>query len=256
MKTIKFNTFLFGIIGILIGCHTKNENSKVSKNDSIKTITKKTESPKTTHSKNCNCDENHDLKDYISCEETVFSNGAKIYRQFNCDSSWLVFENKKIKKSIFSLDKDLIELTGRLGYVEWDEYKNSILVETKVISGCCQPYEYDLIDKENGSLIKKLGKDIYISQSNSNPIFASLDTQKPKINFYNLSTRKSASIDFNFNKIDVVIKSGFMRYPEELFENGSIVNGIFKIKYRYKLKENEVWKFENITIDLNKVDFN
>lgn len=254
MKTIKFNIFLFAIIGILIGCNSK-ENQENIKYNSVNEMVKKSHSEKNLQLENCNCEENPELSDYISCKETVFSNGAKIYRQFNCDSSWLVFENKKVKKSIFSLEKDLIQLTGRLGYVEWDEFENSILIETKVISGCCQPYEYDLIDKENGSLIKKLGKDIYIGESNLNPFFVSLDTQKPKINFYNLTTRRFASIDYNFNKIDVVIKSGFMRYPEELFEDGSYLEGIFKIKYRYKLQEKEDWKYEEIMIDLNKVTF-
>lgn len=140
MKTIKLNVFLFTIIVILIGCHSKSENLMVSKNDSIKTITKKIESTKTPHSENCNCDENPGLKDYISCEETIFSNGAKIYRQYNCDSSWVVFENKNLKKNIYSLEKQLIEYTHKLGYVDWVEFKSGLLMYNKTASGGFYPW--------------------------------------------------------------------------------------------------------------------
>lgn len=248
MKTIQFIFFLF--LSILIGCNSKNNNQEISKKDSSKVIVKKLNS-----SKNCNCDENPKLKDLISCDTTVFTNGAKIYRQYNCDSSWLVFQNKKIIKSIFSLDKDLIELTDKLGYVEWDEYENSILIENKTISGCCQPYEYDLFDKENGDLIKKLGKDIYIGEPYKDSFFVSLDSKKAKLIFFNFKSRKTASISYDFNKIDKTIFAGFMKNPEELFHCGSIINGVFKIKYQYKLQEKDVWKYEKIVIDLNKAKF-
>ena len=99
MKTIKFNIFLFAIIGILIGCNSK-ENQENIKYNSVNEMVKKSHSEKNLQLENCNCEENPELSDYISCKETVFSNGAKIYRQFNCDSSWLVFENKKVKKTI------------------------------------------------------------------------------------------------------------------------------------------------------------
>ena len=92
---------------------------------------------------NCNCKTRPELKEIISCEKTFFKNGAKIYRQYSCDSSWVVFESKsKKKKILFSIDdKQLIEYTGKLGFAEWFEYKNSFLVEYHTISGCCDPYE-------------------------------------------------------------------------------------------------------------------
>jgi len=65
MKTIKLNVFLIAIIGILIGCHSKSHNQKVSKKDSITEIIKKPESQKTNNSENLNCKEFHELKDII-----------------------------------------------------------------------------------------------------------------------------------------------------------------------------------------------
>jgi hypothetical protein len=47
--------------------------------------------------RNCSCKTQPELNEIISCKKTLFKNGAKIYRQFNCDSSWVVFENKNKK---------------------------------------------------------------------------------------------------------------------------------------------------------------
>lgn len=255
MKTIKFNILLFAII-LLSGCNSKNNNQKISKKDSIIDLVKKSDLTKKYQLANCNCEENPELKDYISCEETVFSNGAKIYRQFNCDSSWLVFENKNLKKNIYSLDKELIEYTHKLGYVDWVEFKSGLLMYNKTASGGFYPMEFVLLNKNSGKIILNLGKGIFIGETLKNPYLISLDIEKPMFNVFNLDTKKSAKINFAFARIDNTMKINEALYPELLFDEGSIINGIFKIKYRYKLKENEGWKFENIVIDLNKVKFN
>jgi len=257
MKTIKFNVFLFGIIGILIGCNSKDINQEILKKDSVSEIVKKSDSSKKYQLKNCNCEENPELKDYISCEEAVFSNGAKIYRQFNCDSSWLVFENKKIKKNIYSLEKEMIEYTHKLGYVEWYEYEISILFAERLASGTSAPYNFVVINKENGEIIKELGRELYRSDTKDFPIFVSIDANNPtSINFYNFRSNKSYKFPFINKKFQkTLLFDVYELHPEELFENGSIVNGIFKIKYSYKLKENDDFKYEELIIDLNKVVF-
>lgn len=257
IKTIQLNIFLFAILGILIGCNSKNTIIEVSQKDSVESIVSKPELPKTYLFENCNCEENPELKDIISCEETVFSNGAKIYRQFNCDSSWIVFENKNLKRNIQSLEKELIELTHRLGYVEWDEYEESILIANRLWSGSSAPYEYHLIDKETGKEIINLGQAIYLNEEHLNPYFISLDSNNSKIKIYNINTRKFAEIPFNMNKIDSTHKlGGFLQFPEELFGPGEIKNNIFKIKYSYRLVGNDELLTEKIKIDLNKVEFN
>lgn len=258
MKTIKFNTFFFGIIGILIGCNSKNNNQKISKKDSIIDLVKKSDSTKKYQLENCNCIENPELKDYIFCKETVFSNGAKIYRQFNCDSSWLVFENKNLKKNIYSLEKQMIEYTHKLGYVEWYEYENSILFAERLASGTSAPYNFVVINKSNGEIIKELGRDLYRNEDKDFPIFVSIDADNPtSIKFYNFSSNKSYKFSFRNKKFQKALSFDVQRFhPDELFEDGSIVKGIFKIKYRYKLKENDDFKSEEIIVDLNKVEFN
>ena len=75
----------------------------------------------------CSCSQMPDLKDLISCKTTTFQNGAKIYWEFDCNSSWITFQNGALKKKIFELDKTEMEFTGRLGYKSWTELGNSFL---------------------------------------------------------------------------------------------------------------------------------
>jgi len=256
MKTIKFNIFLFAII-LISGCNSNINNKEVLKKDSTKLIVEKLDFTNKFQLENCNCEENPELKDYISCKETVFSNGAKIYRQFNCDSSWLVFENKKIKKNIYSLEKELIDLTHRLGYVGWVEYKKSILIADRLWSGSGSPFEYHLLDKETGEKNIDLGQPIYFNEERANSYFISLDIIQSKIRIYDLDTRKSAFFPFNMSKINSSKELGyFLSFPEELFSGGEIKNNIFKIEFSYRIKGKEDDYSEEIFIDLNKLNFN
>ncbi|MFH7002505.1 hypothetical protein [Flavobacterium bizetiae] len=203
---------------------------------------------------NCSCKEKPQLNEIISCEKTIFKNGAKIYRQFNCDSSWLVFENKaKKKKILFSLDKDLIELTGRLGYTGWIEYGNTFMIENRLVSGCCDPLEYVLFDKNNGRKIANLGREIYRSDIKKYPYFVTIDSEESNfLSFLNLSTNKIFKINLPKGRIDKTLKITTVIFYQTLFEEGEIKNGIFNIKYRYKTQRNGKWLIAEIKVDLNK----
>jgi len=203
---------------------------------------------------NCSCKERPQLNEIISCEKTTFKNGAKIYYQFNCDSSWLVFESKtKEKKKLFSLDKSLIELTGRLGYASWIEYENTFIIEKRLVSGCCDPPEYVLFDKNNGKKIANLGREIYHSDIKKYPYFVTIDSEKSDfVSFLNLSTNKIFKISLPKGRIDKTLKIINGTYAETLFEEGKIKNGTFDIKYKYKTNDNGKWLIGDIKVDLNK----
>ena len=49
---------------------------------------------------NCKCENVPELNEIISCKKTIFKNGAKIYREFNCGSSCVIFKAKTIKKRL------------------------------------------------------------------------------------------------------------------------------------------------------------
>lgn len=202
----------------------------------------------------CSCKTQPELNKIISCEKTVFKNDAKIYRDFTCDSSWVVFESKSNKKKIiFSLDKDLIELTGKLGFADWVEYKNSFLVEYHTISGCCDPYEYILFDKTNGKKIANIGREIFHSENDKYPYFVTIDKENSSyLSFLNLETNKIFKINLPKGRIDNTLKITNEFFSETLFEEGQIKNGIFEIKYKYKKTENDKWLIGKITVNLKK----
>lgn len=203
---------------------------------------------------NCSCKEKPRLNEIISCDKTIFKNGAKIYYQFNCNSSWLVFESKaKEKKKLFSLDKDLIELTGRLGYASWAEYKNTFIIENRLVSGCCDPSEFLLFDKNNGKKIANLGREIYHSNIKKYPYFVTIDSKESNfLNFFNFSTNKLFKINLPKGRIEKTLKITTEIFFETLFEEGEIKNGIFEIEYRYKNQDNGKWLIGEIKVDLNK----
>jgi hypothetical protein len=203
---------------------------------------------------NCGCNKQRQLNEIISCKKTIFKNGAKIYRQFNCDSSWVVFESKAAKKKIlFSLDKELIELTERLGYSSWTEYKKAFIIENRLASGCCDPSEFILFDKNDGRKIAEIGREIYHSEIEEYPYFISIDKEKGTfLSFLNLETNRIFRINLPKGRIEETLKYANSIFPESLFEKGEIKNGIFEIKYKYKKREKDNWSIGKVIVDLNK----
>ncbi|WP_344823988.1 hypothetical protein [Chryseobacterium ginsenosidimutans] len=203
---------------------------------------------------NCSCATTPNLNEIISCEKTTFKNGAKIYRQFDCNSSWLIFEDKnKKKKTLFSLDKELIELTEKLDFVSWTEYRKSFLIENRLISGCCDPSEFILFDKNNGEKISDLGREIFHSQTDQFPFFVSIDSENSDyLTFLNLDTNKIFKINLPKNRIKKTLEVTSELFIETLFEEGQIINGVFEIKYKYKKTEKDKWHIEKVFVDLKK----
>ena len=137
----------------------------------------------------CNCIEDESLKENISCEPEFLDNNSKIYWNFNCDSSWLTFENASVyKKILYVLNKDMIGYTTRIGYIDFKEFKNTFLITNKVISGCCAPADYFIYDKTNGDSIKYLGRAIYVSDNASLPFVVTVT---------NSNYKENSTIDYN-----------------------------------------------------------
>lgn len=155
-------------------------------------------------------------------------NQAKLYWSYNCDSSWITFESRTgCKKIIFTLNKDLLELTNRIGHTEFKEFKSTFLYENKVISGCCDPEDYYLYDKNSGNLIKKLGRAIYITDNANTPFVISVtnsnydDDSKSNYNslsIYNLETRKEFKFPLKEGEVLKGMNINQYRFPEDVFE--------------------------------------
>jgi hypothetical protein len=151
------------------------------------------------------------------------------------------------------LDKGLIELTEKLGYVNWIEYKNTFMIENRLISGCCDPSEYVLFDKNNGKKIANLGREIYYSDIKKHSYFVTIDSKRSNyLNFLNLNNGKLFKINLPKGRIEKTLKITNEIFSESLFEEGKIKNGTFDIKYRYKTKDNGKWLIGEIKVDLNQ----
>ena len=132
-------------------------------------------SPLANGQNNCNCVDNPKYSSFINCDTITFNNDIILYRQFNCDSSWLTIEKKGFYKTILNkLNKRLIDLTPKLGYQFAHEYSNSILFINRQVSGGGLPMNYELIDKKTGTTIQKYRPIIYYSPNNSSEIIVTV----------------------------------------------------------------------------------
>lgn len=203
----------------------------------------------------CSCSEMPDLKELISCKTTTFQNEAKIYWEFDCNSSWITFENGGLKKKIFELDKSEMEFSGRLGYQSWTEFENSFLIENSLVSGCCQPDEYILYNKNNGDKISDLGTLVFIEKSGKKPFLLTLKGNDDLL-FTDLSDSKSYVVNIPKDKIDKTLENSDELYAENLFGNVQMKNGLLSMELRYKVSKKGKWKKEIITFDVNKAENN
>ncbi|WP_028981099.1 hypothetical protein [Sporocytophaga myxococcoides] len=169
----------------------------------------------------CDCKKKEVLKQIISCEPKVLDNNS-----FNCDSSWLTFENSK--------------LTTRIGQVYFKEFKNTYLYTNKVNSGCCDPVDYYLYDKTTGNLIKYLGGALYVSDSISSPFIVTITNSNydkysmldfNSLTIYNLDTRKEYKIEFDKGQIEKGIDNNNYMFPEYIFDETEIINDTLILKY-------------------------
>ena len=202
----------------------------------------------------CGCKTQPELKNVISCDQTIFKNGAKLYWQYNCDSSWVIFENKEGKKKhLFSLEGELMGYTGRLGFGEWTEYKNTFMIEYHTVSGCCDPYEYILYNKYTGRKIENIGRAIFKSEEKDYPYFVTIDKDNFNyLSFLNMNTDKIFKVFLPKNRIQKTLTIANQIFAEVLFETGEIKEGVFEVRYKYKTKQEGKWMIGNVRIDLKK----
>ncbi|MBK7763858.1 MAG: hypothetical protein IPI46_10880 [Bacteroidetes bacterium] len=185
-----------------------------------------------------------------------------MYWSFNCDSSWLTFESpSKNREILFSLGDGLQSMTGRLGYVFAQEYKNHFLIQNNVISGCCSPPDFYLYDKHTGKLKEELGCILFygkdkklpfiISVSNSNyDTLSNLDYNS--IIVYNIDKGKRYSISLPEGEIKKALIEADEIYPEYLFEEpkvkGSIITLTYSLNSESKINESQ----RTVRIDLKE----
>lgn len=218
--------------------------------------------PLHSFSNECGCNSDSLEIQFSSCEPRRFENGAKVYTQYNCDSSWIVFESPNgIKHSIFSLVGEEREFTDRIGPVEFVEYNNKILIGSKTASGCCYPLEYSLIDKIDGKLLEKIGTIIFYSSEDKNKPFLVYLNNKSKnyitFTIYNINTGIEKELKFLSNQlVKIKINKDFnsnIIYQENIILDVTLTNNILAIQYFPDYKSyRDTRLFKTISVDITK----
>lgn len=204
------------------------------------------------YSQKCNCESRPELKEIISCKPEKFSNGATLSWQFDCNSSRLIFQNGKIKKTIFELESDLIDFTGRLGYSNWKEYNSTFLIENRLISGCCDPSEYILFNKNNGNITQKLGTALYQTNEKDRRQFIITLKDFNTILITNLVSNKISTIKLPPGRLEYSLEKSQSLFAENLFQQLIIRDNFIIISYKYTNPGTKNWKISTIKIALKR----
>ncbi|MFC6860370.1 hypothetical protein ACFQHQ_13325 [Zunongwangia atlantica 22II14-10F7] len=195
----------------------------------------------------CGCNKKKATRENkYKCDTTLFSNGAKLYWQRNCDSTWLTFENKEklILKSCEKIDVYECQRTG-LDFLK--EYPNYLLFQYKWISGCCTPPDIILIDKETGNEIKRINNDQFVwGDVHENYVLFFSDTTYTHLIYLNNETDKAYDLHFDNKQVKKsVIKNNVLQL-NDLFNNFIVSRNNFK--FDYKTSEGVV---KNLKIEFN-----
>ena len=205
---------------------------------------------------NCACIDKPNLNEIISCHTIYLQNNSILYRQFNCDSSWLVFENKIGKKLILCpIYNDMLEYTERIGPQFIREYESTLLFGDRHALASCWPYYFSLLSKTDGHIVKDFGHLIYYPYDTTyNFLLYFTDTSLNSItlNFVDLS--KSIIFQLPKERIVTTMKHGGELFPEDLFKDIVLENNELIIQYKYLLPNGDYldWEEETIKINLNQ----
>lgn len=207
------------------------------------------------NAQNCFCPKDSFLNELISCDTVLLKGKSKVYYQFNCDSSWLTFENSKGEKSVlFYLDSELIDLTYKLGWHVWKDYDETVLFVARETSGLPTTLYYSLYNKntQNIRTFSHVVYDCYDSLCDFILYFP--DSTYNYLNLYMFNSSKEYKIDLPKNLLYESFQQyfGLFMYIENLFEEPTINGNVYTFPYTYFDKENSIEKKGEISIDLKK----
>ncbi len=205
---------------------------------------------------NCGCQKDSFLNDLISCDTIGLKGNSKVYYQFNCDSSWLTFENSKGRKTtLFYLDSELIDLTYKLGWQVWRDFDETVLFIARETSGLPTTLYYSLYNKNTEDILTF--RHVIYDCSDSLCDFILYFSDSASYNYLTLYMFKSAKdykIDLPKNLLDESFQQYFGLFPfvENLFEQPTIKDNVYTFSYTYFDKESNTEKQGEISIDMKK----
>jgi hypothetical protein len=174
------------------------------------------------------------------CDFENFQNGSRLYWQWNCDSTWLTFENKQ-KVILKTCENETVYGCQRAGLGFLKEYPDYLLFQQEWISGCCVSPDIVFISKKTGKEIKRIPKDQFVWGDIENDYLLYFsDTSLTSLVYLDHFTEKKYKMEFNPNQIDNSAHKNQVLRLTDLFEN--IQKNENELTFELKLDNGEMAK--------------
>lgn len=143
-----------------------------------------------------------------------------------------------------------MELTSEVGYQFIHEYSQYLLFENKQVSGGGIPSDYELISKNDGSVVNRLGPILFFSEAYPEEVIVRFKkVPKPALAIYDLMNGAETIYEINTDKKEVLDFMNTDDYPENHFWYPKFVDGFFTAEYMYKDSSSAPdWHSEKISI--------
>lgn len=182
---------------------------------------------------NCGCDTANIIpENQYKCDTIWFSNGAKLFWQWNCDSSWLTFEYTKpvIIKSCNEMNVYGCNRTG-LNFLK--EYPGYLLFQYKWISGCCTPPDIVFMSKETGEELKRIPNNLFVwADADDNYVLYFSDTTDTRLKYLDNSTDKEYSLQFERGQVKKSAAKNWVMQFGDLFKDFRKNNDDFTFEFK------------------------
>ena len=152
-------------------------------------------------------------------DTTFLGNGAMLYYQWNCDSTWLTFkkEEEVILKSYLDCDPFLCSSLG-LTFIK--EYPSYLLFIHNWSSGCCTPPDLVFIDKSTGHEKKRIGNWQFIwGDADEDYALYFTDTTYTDLVYLNHETDVEYPYPFESKKVRESLDNNGAMYLHDIFSN-------------------------------------
>lgn len=165
------------------------------------------------------------------CDTTHFSNGAKMYYLWNCDSTWLTFEKneKVILKSCPDFEPILCE---RIGLNLIKEYPNYLLFIHKWASSSSWSPDFVFINKETGHEDKRIVKDLFVwVDSDEDYVLYFSNATFSELVFLDLKLDKEIPFSFDEEEVLNSIVNNKIIQVSGLFKNFKMSKGLCEFDF-------------------------
>jgi hypothetical protein len=153
------------------------------------------------------------------CDTTYLSNGSKLYYQWNCDSTWLTFENQT-PVTLNSCTYISLILCSRLGLSYLKEYPNYLFFIHNWISGCCTPPDLVFIDKLTGKEKKRIANDLFVwGDTDKDYALYFSDTTYTNLIYLNHLSNNKSTYQFEDSEVAKSITKNNTIHLNDLFKN-------------------------------------